>query len=83
MATDLEKLTKYRELLAELEGLNSIYPSVRVKIPPETVITEHWSNGLDGRFTEFEFELKDIDRVNKKLTDRIRYQNGKETKDPS
>ena len=80
MQTDLEKLTKYRELLAELEGTHEKYPHVRVKIPDNTRIEEHWSNGEDGRFTEFDFPFSEIDRVIKKLSDKIRYE---KTKDPS
>ena len=71
--TDLEKLTTYVERLNKLAESNSVYHNVTIKIPPETMITEMWHNGKEERFHSVEFPFRDIESINKKLYDKIRY----------
>lgn len=75
--TDLERLTVYVERLKTLADTNSVYNNVTIKIPPETIITEMWHNGREERFHSTEFPFSDIEAINKKLYDKIRYQEAK------
>ena len=71
--TDLEKLTTYVNRLKVLAENNTVYHNVTIEIPPETMITEKWHNGSEERFHTTEFPFRDIESINKKLYDKIRY----------
>jgi len=71
--TDLEKLTKYVEQLVELRDLNTRYKDVTITLPANTVITEKWHNGNSDRFHEVQFPFSEIEDINKRLYDKIRY----------
>ena len=78
MTDFLEKLTTYVNRLKKLAETNQIYKNVTIEVSPDTVIKETWHNGKDEVFHCTEFPVKDIDMINKKLYDKIRYQEGKD-----
>lgn len=75
----LEKLVKYIELVTELQETNPTYRNVVIEIPEvrilplDTPIKETWSNGHTGRFHSIEFTANDLDHINRKLYQKIRY----------
>jgi len=84
-----EKFTTYLTRvndLKELQSKNSKYNDVSVEIlsfvwplQPETKIAEKWHNGgPDKEFHKVEFPYSDIDNINRKLYDKIRYRQSKD-----
>ena len=75
----LEQLNIYRERIKRLEELTGIRISVKISKNDEnlteyTKIVETWHNSKDERFHKIEFKVKDLKNVNRKLYDKIRYQ---------
>ena len=78
----LEQLNIYRERIKRLEELTGIRISVKIsdqnkKLRKKTKIVETWHNSKDERFHKIEFKVKDLKNVNRKLYDKIRYQENK------
>jgi len=74
----LTELVKYRELLNELEGASDILPNITVEIPSDTVIKEIHHNGDGTRFMKYQFPLADIEKINRRLYDKVRYKKQKD-----
>ena len=75
----LDQLNIYRERIKRLEELTGIRISVKISdqdknLRKKTKIIETWHNSKDERFHEIEFKVKDLKNVNRKLYDKIRYQ---------
>lgn len=91
-----EKFSTYLTRVNELKGLlseNSKYNDVSIELlsfvwpmQPGTIIAEKWHNGEpDKEFHKVEFPYSEIDNINRKLYDKIRYQQSKheETEKPA
>jgi len=71
--TNIERLFKYYELVKELQGVNTVYSDVTIELLDDTTIKETWSNPKSEVFHTTEFQLKDLEHINKKLYDKKRY----------
>lgn len=79
MLTDIEKLVKYQETLSELHGLKkrlpdeTHYDEVEVRISPNTLITERWTN-KDGKVAKtYEFPFSAILDISERLRKKNDY----------
>ena len=75
----LNQLNIYRERIKRLEELTGIRISVKISdedadLKKKTKIVETWHNTIDERFHRIEFTVDDLKNVNRKLYDKIRYQ---------
>ena len=75
----IDQLNIYRERIKRLEELTGIRISVEIsdedaKLQEKTKMVETWHNTIDERFHKIEFTVKDLKNVNRKLYDKIRYQ---------